>query len=104
MFELGQVLATPGVLEAAAKAGDNLAEFIGRHAAGDWGTVDKHDSRANDRALKEGGRLLSVTCSRTGPRYGSLQRPTARRRRCCCQKNTDLPGELCYHRRSCGVS
>jgi len=36
------------------------AELIGRHLSGDWGTVDKDDWRANDRALREGTRLLSA--------------------------------------------
>jgi hypothetical protein len=71
-FVLGQVLATPGVLEAAAKAGDDLVEFVGRHAAGDWGTVDKHDSRANDQALKEGTRLLSAYLLKDGTKIWIL--------------------------------
>lgn len=66
LFYLGQVLATPGVLEAAAKANDDLLTYLARHAAGDWGTVDKHDSRANDQALKVGARLLSAYLLKDG--------------------------------------
>lgn len=57
-FKLGQLLATPGVLEAA--EGDNLMEYVSRHARGDWGIVDAEDKRANDRALVEGTRLFSA--------------------------------------------
>ena len=32
------------------EAGDDLRQYLSRHAAGDWGTVDKGDARANDRA------------------------------------------------------
>lgn len=59
-FKLGQLLATPGVLEAVEAAGDDLLVYVGRHARGDWGTVGEADKRANDRALVEGTRLLSA--------------------------------------------
>jgi hypothetical protein len=36
-FELGQLLATAGVLEAA--GGEDLLQYPSRHARGDWGTV-----------------------------------------------------------------
>jgi hypothetical protein len=57
-FELGQLLATPGVLQAA--AGDDLMPYLRRHAGGDWGVVSDADRRANDRALVQGTRLLSA--------------------------------------------
>ena len=59
-FELGQIVATPGALEALDAARISPAELIGRHVMGDWGTVDTEDWRANDRALLEGTRLLSA--------------------------------------------
>jgi hypothetical protein len=55
-FELGQLLATPGVLEAA--DGEDLLPYLSRHARGDWGTVSAADSRANVKELKDGTRLL----------------------------------------------
>lgn len=58
--ELGQVLATPGALEALAAANILPIELLRRHAGGDWGEVDAHDRDANDRALLEGTRLLSA--------------------------------------------
>jgi hypothetical protein len=63
-FQLGQLLSTPGVLDAA--AGESLLPHISRHAAGDWGDVDAEDKRANDRALIDGTRLLSAYRLRSG--------------------------------------
>jgi hypothetical protein len=65
-FKLGQMLATPGVLDAVEAAGDDLSVYISRHAAGDWGTVDEEDKRANDQALKVGARLLSAYLLKDG--------------------------------------
>jgi hypothetical protein len=59
-FEPGQLVATPGALDALETAQTSPAELIGRHLSGDWGTVDKDDWRANERALREGTRLLSA--------------------------------------------
>lgn len=59
-FELGQVLATPGAIEAVANAGAEMGTLLSRHVNGDWGVVDGDDKRANDRALKVGARLLSA--------------------------------------------
>jgi phosphoserine phosphatase len=60
LFPLGQILATPGALEAADRAGENLFLFFFRHAAGDWGDLSREDLLANAQALKEGTRLLSA--------------------------------------------
>lgn len=58
-FTLGQVLATPGALEALAAAGEDLHEFLSRHARGDWGDLDSEDAALNDQALADGSRILS---------------------------------------------
>jgi hypothetical protein len=55
-FELGQIVATPGALA----LGVDLAPFLVRHAAGDWGELDDFDRRQNDSSLREGYRLLSA--------------------------------------------
>jgi hypothetical protein len=60
LFKLGQVLATPGALEALAKTGQSVWEFVSRHAAGDWGVVGAEDAEANNDSLKDGSRLLSA--------------------------------------------
>ena len=39
---------------------------LARHLQGDWGEVDKEDWQANEVALVEGERILSVYHSSTG--------------------------------------
>jgi len=64
-FELGVVGVTPGAVEAAAAAGAALVPLLLRHMLGDWGDdIDPADAAANDRAVGDGGRLLS--CYRVG--------------------------------------
>jgi hypothetical protein len=57
-FELGVVVATPGALLDFGPA--LMAELLARHAAGDWGDLDAHDRRQNERALKTGARIFSA--------------------------------------------
>jgi hypothetical protein len=59
-FPLGQVVATPGALDALAESGQTPAFFLDQHASGNWGVVDAEDWRLNDEALKDGSRLLSA--------------------------------------------
>lgn len=59
-FSLGQVVATPGALEAMTESGQTADFFLNRHVSGDWGIVDAEDCQANDQALVEGTRLLSA--------------------------------------------
>jgi hypothetical protein len=37
-----------------------VIKSLNRHVRGDWGDVDRDDKQANNRALKEGSRLLST--------------------------------------------
>lgn len=59
-FSLGQVVATPGALEALARNGSNGLEYLQRHTSGDWGDLCAEDKKANDDALKTGARILSA--------------------------------------------
>lgn len=59
-FDLGQLLATPGVLECLRRYGLNPLALIALHAQKEWGTVDAQDALANERAIIEGGRVLSA--------------------------------------------
>ena len=59
-FDLGQIVATPGAIEALKDAEQTPAEFLARHVAGDWGTVDAEDKRLNDEAIEIGSRILSA--------------------------------------------
>lgn len=60
LFSLGQVVATPGALAALAEAGQEPIQFLYRHATGDWGDLDEHDVRENERAVMAGYRILSA--------------------------------------------
>ena len=60
-FSLGQVVATPGALEALEEAGQTPIELIYRHAHGDWGSeLCEEDRQLNNQALEDGSRLLSA--------------------------------------------
>ncbi len=59
-FSLGRLLATPGALAALEASEQSPAEFISRHAKGDWGQVCAEDGQLNDAALVDGSRLLSA--------------------------------------------
>lgn len=65
-FRLGQVVATPGALDALKESGQTPFEFLSKHLAGDWGIVDAEDRQANDDALIHGERLLSAYLTRHG--------------------------------------
>jgi hypothetical protein len=57
---LGRLAATPGALGAMRASGQTPDFFLAKHLAGDWGEVGAEDRRANDAALRHGGRLLSA--------------------------------------------
>jgi hypothetical protein len=59
-FLLGQVVSTPGALDALSRAGQDAWEFLNRHAAGDWGEIGEHDRRENELSVKQGFRILSA--------------------------------------------
>jgi hypothetical protein len=57
-FRLGQVVATPGVLEVTTE-GQRIV-CLTRHVRGDWGCVCDEDKAENDNALQCGNRILSA--------------------------------------------
>ncbi len=60
LFLLGQVVATPGALQALECAEQQPAEFLDRHVTGDWGELDEEDKKQNELSLQEGLRILSA--------------------------------------------
>jgi len=64
LFPLGRIVATPGALEVLAP--EEPIILLQRHQSGDWGEVDGHDRRANNRALKDGTRILSAYVAARG--------------------------------------
>ena len=59
LFDLGQLVATPGALAALEKTGQNAMDFLSRHVRGDWGELPKEDKDENQLSLDKGFRLLS---------------------------------------------
>lgn len=57
-FSLGKVVVTPGVV--ADVAHDEILRALSRHVRGDWGIMQREDWEANERALVNEGRLVSV--------------------------------------------
>src|SRR5690606_8115408 len=65
-FGIGQLVATPGALDALAETEQSPMEFIARHLRGDWGDVCDEDKQANEDALRHGERLLSAYHTKAG--------------------------------------
>jgi len=59
-FPLGEVVATPGALQALSSSKQTLEEFLQRHVTGDWGAVSPSDRQLNEQALTDGSRILSA--------------------------------------------
>ena len=66
LFELGQLVGTPGAFQALQDAGQEPLEFILRHVTGDWGQLDDEDKRENDLSVEQGFRILSAYELNTG--------------------------------------
>ena len=66
LFQLGQIVATPGAIDALARANQQPQDFLTRHVAGDWGEVGKEDQAENEYSLQHGFRLLSSYSTATG--------------------------------------
>ena len=66
-FEAGTFTTTPGVIDELRQQCGNEDDGVGylvacwlRHRQRDWGDVDDEDAGVNDRAVEEGGRLISA--------------------------------------------
>lgn len=66
-FRCGRLVATANAARTIAPPDILLA--LGRHLQGDWGEVGAEDWRANDQALIDGTRLLSVYISMDGIKF-----------------------------------
>lgn len=82
LFCLGQVVSTPGAMEAMRESGQNAADFIGRHLLGDWGDLCEEDKQANEEALESGLRLLSSYRTHNGSKLWVITE--ADRSSTCC--------------------
>ena len=59
LFELGQIVATPGALRAMEESSIDAFSLLRRHANGDWGCVPKEDQLENQRSVENGYRVMS---------------------------------------------
>jgi hypothetical protein len=58
LFTLGQIVSTPGALDATSHR--HRIACLTRHVTGDWGTVDREDAATNAEAVTAGFRILSA--------------------------------------------
>jgi len=71
-FARGQVVATPGALQALEKAEQLPAAFLDRHVNGDWGEVPEADKQENAWSVAPGFRILSAYTTSAGDRIWIL--------------------------------
>lgn len=60
LFNLGQVVATPGFLSAAERNEEEPLAYLFKHVTGNWGDLPEQDKEANEEALAHGGRIFSA--------------------------------------------
>jgi hypothetical protein len=60
LFALGQIVSTPGAIEALTQEGGDFLEYLTRHVSGDWGDLCDDDKRENELSVKDGLRILST--------------------------------------------
>ena len=60
LFGLGQIVGTPGALDAIEEAEQEPFELLLRHVTGDWGDLDDEDKEENELSVKQGFRILSA--------------------------------------------
>ena len=65
-FALGQIVATPGALQALQKAEQAPHAFLHRHGRGDWGEVPDADKRHNADAVQRGSHIVSAYTTSAG--------------------------------------
>ena len=66
-FSPGQVVFTPGAGKALTR--NEIFFALHRHLRGDWGDLEDEDKQTNDRAVADGGRLLSAYKSWSGTKF-----------------------------------
>ena len=66
-FPLGRLVQTQGALNALSH--EDVLSALERHARGDWGKLDSEDWQANERALQDGSRLLSIYRTDLGQKF-----------------------------------
>jgi hypothetical protein len=68
LFDLGQLVATPGALAALEKAGQNAMDFVSRHVRGDWDELCEEDRKENELSVEKSFRIFSSYKTNAGER------------------------------------
>ena len=66
LFSLGQIVATPGALDALEEAGQGPIVFLHRHVTGDWSEMVEEDQEENRSSVEHGNRVFSSYKLSTG--------------------------------------
>ncbi len=66
-FRAGAIVATANAIESLSAS--DIRAGLQRHLSGDWGELDREDWAANERALRDGARLLSAYTAASGQRF-----------------------------------
>ncbi len=66
LFDLGQVVGTPGALQAMQEAEQDPLELLVRHVTGDWGDLPDEDLAENELSVERGLRVFSSYKLNTG--------------------------------------
>ena len=76
-FSLGKIVATPAALKAIRRSRQAASDLIRRHHDGDWGeALDAEDKALNDKALKDGSRIMSAFNLRSGQKIWIITEAT----------------------------
>jgi len=67
-FALGQIVLTPGALQALQKAEQAPHAFLARHVRGDWAEVPDADKRHNADAVHRRSHMVSAYTTSAGDR------------------------------------
>ena len=59
LFEIGELVITPGAVAALRTNGRSPGGFLFRHECGDWGDVSRKIAMANQSGLESGRRIIS---------------------------------------------
>jgi hypothetical protein len=62
LFNLGQLVITPGAITVLAEQGVAPSDLLDRHVDGDWSEMAPEDREANKQAVQNGGRVFSRYC------------------------------------------
>jgi hypothetical protein len=60
LFQMGRLVGTPGAIAFCDEHSINIIDLVRRHLRGDWGDLDAWDKSANDKAINEGNRIMSM--------------------------------------------